>query len=300
MLDRVMITGDQGFIGTATKRLMVGDVRHRWDGNVRQIFGYDLMTGHDIRDYIQLRAFVAEHKPQRILHLAAIARFVDADRQPWIAMETNVLGTANVVDVCKEFHVPLVYASTGSAIMPLNDYDPPYAEDIPARGNSVYGVSKAAGECVVRTHEPHIILRYGHIYGMEKRMHGLIGGFLDRIERGQAPVLYGGKQTNDFVYVDDIARANVLALTAPYDKWGEVYHIGTGEEISAKAAGELICATFGYEGGIERVAQRTVDPSRFVFDVSKAKVMLEWEAEYCFSMGLLAMKQQMCDRKHNG
>src|SRR5690606_14742979 len=111
-----------------------------------------------------------------------------------------------------QHNIPLVYASTGSVYMPITQ-TPPITEDFRACGNSVYACSKYLGELYVRASRvPWIILRYSHLYGKEKRHHGLIGGFLDRINFGMAPVLYGGKQSNDFMYIDDTARANMFAL----------------------------------------------------------------------------------------
>jgi len=275
----VLITGDQGFVGQATKSVL----RPGWD-----IFGFDLMNGFDIRDLEQLREVVRERGPDRILHLAAIARFVDADRDPLLAMETNVLGTVNVVKVADEFHVPLVYASTGSVYMPI-ELPPPITESFPIRGNSVYGCTKAIGELLVRKHTPHIILRYAHLYGKEKRGHGLVGGFVERIERGLAPVLYGGQQSNDFTYIDDVAQANLLALEAPWDKWNQAYNIGTGEELTTLRAGQLICEVLDYKGEIRVEQARTVDPGRFVFDISKARRMLGYEPKYTFEQGLRKM-----------
>src|SRR5690606_27405704 len=126
----------------------------------------------------------------------------------------------------------------------------------------------------------------------EKRHHGLIGGFLDRINFGMAPVLYGGKQSNDFMYIDDTARANMFALTATWDKWSQVYNIGTGEELTAEEAGKTVCEVFGYDGDIEYREGRTVDPERFVFDCSKAKSMLGFEADVNFRRGLELMRDR--------
>jgi nucleoside-diphosphate-sugar epimerase len=171
---------------------------------------------------------------------------------------------------------------------------PPITEQFQGCGNSVYGCTKYAGELYVRQSKaPWIILRYAHLYGAEKRFHGLIGGFLSRIERGLAPTLYGGKQSNDFTYIEDVARANWAALEAPWDSWNQAYNVGTGEELSAEDAGSVICKTFGYVGKVDRVEQRTVDPDRFVFDCSKAERMLGFKAKYDFRSGLEAMKNEM-------
>jgi UDP-glucose 4-epimerase len=284
---RILITGDKGFVGAETRRLL--------DAQKHDVIGFDLMDGYDIRDIDQLVKVVSLERPDRILHLAAIARFADADANPKLAHETNVLGTMNVAAVATRLHVPLVYASTGSVYMPIKQ-KPPITEDFAACGNSVYGCTKYLGELYVRQVTPHIILRYAHLYGAEKRMHGLIGGFLARIERGLAPTLYGGKQSNDFTYIKDVAKANVMALTTTWDKWNQAYNVGTGEELTAEAAGKIICAAFNYAGAVDVQEQRTVDPDRFVFDCSKAERMLGFKADYDFERGLRDMNASGEDR----
>jgi len=176
---RVLITGDMGFVGSATKKL----IYHRCDsGDNISFHGYDLMGCYDIRDIHQLRDVVETYRPNRILHLAAIARFADADDDPITAYETNVEGTINILEVAEERHIPTVFASTGSVYMPIIG-EPPITEDFRVIGNSIYGCSKALGDLhMQQSAVPTINLRYAHLYGPEKRMHGLIGGFLDRIK----------------------------------------------------------------------------------------------------------------------
>lgn len=294
---RVLITGDKGFVGAETRKLL------EVEGHT--VVGYDLMDGFDVRDKPQFDdvasgrrsirigernlegAYAFAEPVDAILHLAAIARFADADKDPKLAYETNVLGTKNVTEVATRYHIPLVYASTGSAYMPIADVpETGITEDMPIKGNSVYGCSKATGELYVQTHSPHIVLRYAHLYGKEKRGHGLIGGFLQRIDRGLSPALYGGSQSNDFCYVKDVAKANFIALTAPWDKWNQVYNVGTGQELTAIEAGKIVCDAYGYKGEIEVKEGRTVDASRFVYNMDKAKNMLGFIPEYDFEAGL--------------
>ncbi len=278
----ILITGHLGFVGTETVKYL-----KEKDPTIG-ILGYDVMEGNDIRNLQKLTQFVEQTRPDRILHLAAIARFNEADADPILTHETNVIGTLNVINVARKFNIPLVFASTGSTYMPIMG-TPPITEDFPIKGNSVYGCSKALAELYVREYKPHIVLRYAHLYGKEKRHHGLIGGFMARIGHDLEPVLYGGKQSNDFTYIKDVARANYLALTANWDTWNQCFNIGTGEELTAEQAGAIICKHANYTGKIQIKEQRTVDPERFVFDVSKAERMLKFKAEYNFEQGLKDM-----------
>lgn len=284
---RVLITGDRGFVGTATKLCL--------EQNGHDVIGFDLMDRKDVRDKNTFETCVKAERPDRILHLAAVARFADADADPILAWETNAVGSRNVSRVASAYHIPVVYSSTGSVYMPIKQ-KPPITEEFTACGNSQYGCSKYVGELYIRqSYSPWMILRYAHLYGNEKRGHGLVGGFLDRIQRGLAPKLYGGKQSNDFTYILDVAEANYLALMAPADKWKQVYNIGTGEELDAHSAGKMVCEAFGYDGKMEVQEQRTVDPDRFVFDCSKAERMLGFKAEFDFETGLLHMKNEMVE-----
>lgn len=291
---RILITGDKGFVGTETKKY-IANVPHLNANGIDieewrdAIIGYDLMDGYDIRDVQQFEQMVKEVRPDRILHLAAIARFSEADENPHRAFETNVLGTRNVALIAGKYHIPIVYASTGSVYMPIKQ-EGAITEKFEGKGNSVYGCTKFMGEEYIRQYgSPYIILRYAHLYGAEKRHHGLIGGFMDRINRGLSPTLYGGKQSNDFTYIKDVARFNYTALTAPWDAWNQEYNVGTGEELTAEEAGKIVCEYAGYEGKIDTVEGREVDPQRFYYDMTKSLVMLGFKAEYTFKEGLKDM-----------
>ena len=287
---KILVTGDKGFVGSETRKLL--------EQNGHEVIGYDIMDGKDIRDYYHFSEVVNEYKPDRILHLAAIARFAEADKDPKLAFETNVEGTRNVARVAKLHTIPVVYSSTGSVYMPIKR-EPPITEEFEAYGNSVYGCTKYMGETYIRENNPYIILRYAHLLGADKRFHGLIGGFLDRINRGLAPTLYNGKQSNDFTYINDVAQANLLALTAPWDVWNNVFNIGTGEELTAEEAGNIVCEVFDYKGEIDKRPGREVDPLRFVYNINKAKALLGYKPKYNFRESLLDMKRVMAQNKRD-
>lgn len=280
---RVLITGSRGFVGKATAELLE-QLGHN-------VIHFDLLDGYDIRNREQLHHAAEEYTPDRILHLAAVARFAEADDDPLKALSTNVDGSWMVAQVASGHGIPLVYASTGSVYMPVTQ-EPPITEDFPVAGNSVYGCTKLMGELFVRQSAfPWMILRYAHLYGAEKRLSGLVANFIDRIERGLAPTLYGGQQSNDFTYIKDVARANVKALAAELNpqNWNQVYNIGTGEELTTDQAAMAIRDAWSYDGPITIMPQRVVDAQRFVYDVSKAKERLRFMAHYSFTDGLADM-----------
>lgn len=284
---KVLMTGDEGFVGSATRRLL--EIKIDAKKIQGTITGFDIINGFDFTDSEQLEDVIAEENPNRILHLGAVANFAEADKDPLRAFETNALGTLNIAELADTYHIPLVYASTGSVYMPISR-TPPITEDFPVMGNSVYGCSKTLGELYVKSFKnPYIILRYAHLYGKGKRQHGLVAGAFERIKRGAQPRLYGGIQSNDFTYIDDVVQANYLALTAPPFAWHQAYNIGTGEEITTEDAMNEICKVTKYEGEIKKEEVRTVDANRFVFDISKARNMLGYNPQYNFHDGLMRM-----------
>ena len=283
---KILITGGAGFVGSETMKYLAEQ------GFLA--YSYDIIDSrNDIRDMARLEEIINKYQINRILHLAAVARFQEADKNPVLALGTNALGTRNISLIASKYHIPIIYASTGSVYMPILE-EPPITEEFKCSGNSVYACTKYQGEIYIKEcSAPWIILRYAHLYGREKRMHGLIGGYIDRLKFGMAPQLYGGKQSNDFCYIKDVARANLLALIASADKWRQIYNIGTGEELSAEEAGELVIETYNkafpakkFIGKVEKHEGRTVDPSRFVYDVAKAERMLGFKYEYSYEKGL--------------
>jgi nucleoside-diphosphate-sugar epimerase len=253
-----------------------------------QVFNYDLETECDIRNPGQLERMI--EPGDKVLHLAAVSRFADADRDPLKALTTNAIGTDNVALACERNGAErLVYSSTGSVYMPI-EQEPPITEEFPVRGNSNYACTKNMGELSIQyrcRRTSWIILRYAHLYGEGKIGHGAIGGFIGRMNRGLSPVLYGGAQSNDFTYISDVVQANVRALEiADPAAMDQAYNIGTGEELATEQVFSILADYFGYHAEFERLPARTVDPLRFVYSINKARRLLGYEPEYSFRKGI--------------
>jgi len=278
---KIIVTGGSGFVGSNT---IVALVKKGYE-----VLNFDLTEGFDIRKLSDLQEVI--EPGDKVLHLAAIARFAQADADPLLAYETNIEGTKNVALACLAKKAErLVYSSTGSVYMPV-EQEPPISEEFKCRGNSVYACSKYIGELILeRLKVPYVILRYAHLYGKGKIGHGAIGGFIDRMNRGLSPILYGGKQSNDFTHIEDIVQANILALETR--NFGEVYNIGSGEELTTEGVFEIMRDALGYEEEFTILPGRSVDPLRFVFDISKAREGLGYNPKYSFREGFDAFCEE--------
>ncbi len=154
---------------------------------------------------------------------------------PRSAWEVNVLGTWNVVEACRDHGVKRVVYSSSASVYG-NALFSPMTEDHPFNCRNTYGATKIANEQMFRAiyeqHKlPYIGLRYMNIYGPRMDYRGtyvsVIMKALDRIFAGQPPIIYGdGNQTYDFIYVEDVARANILGMKA--NCADEFFNIGMG------------------------------------------------------------------------
>lgn len=169
-----------------------------------------------------------------VFHLAALWLY-ECVNQPRSALDVNVVGTYNVIEAAQRHAVKKVVYSSSASVYG-NALVTPMTEDHPFNNRSFYGASKIAGEQFFRAfHEQHglnyVGLRYMNIYGPRMDYKGVyvsvIMKALDRIEQGKPPVIFGdGSQTFDFVHVDDVARANILALESP--STDDFFNVGMG------------------------------------------------------------------------
>jgi len=114
---------------------------------------------------------------------------------------------------------------------------------------------------------PYVILRYAHLFGPGKTIGGVYN-FIDRMKRGLAPTLYGGKQSNDWCFVKDVARA-IVEIAKRNEFAGQTVNVASGVSTSINDLMDMLCELTGYAGKVDRVPSRVADVMRHQGDVSK-------------------------------
>lgn len=294
---RAIVTGGAGFIGsTLVDRLLA-------EGFSVAVVD-DLSNGR--REYLNPEArfykigltspklgivFAAE-KPSAVFHLAAHIDARVSVTHPIHDAEINIHGSLRVLEACLQHGVKkIVFSSSGGAIYHDTKKFPTPETEAPSP-LTPYGISKLAFEHYLKAANHHFgleysALRYANVYGPrqdQKGEGGVIGVFCKMLLEGKRPSIFGGgKQTRDFVYVDDVVEANLKALASP--KSG-VWHVSTSKETSVNDVALLIADAFGWKKGFGKGPAQPGDVRRSCLDASKAKRDLGWKPDVDVELGI--------------
>ena len=263
-------------------------------GNLAQALAFDgvrLVEG-DIRD----RPLVAElvFGTDFVFHLAAI-RITQCASEPRLALEVLADGTYNVVEAAAAAGVRKVIASSSASVYGLATQFPTGEDHHPYANDTLYGAAKTFNEGLLRSfHATHglgyVALRYFNVYGPRMDIHGVytevLIRWMERIEAGLPPLILGdGTQTMDFVFTEDIARANLMAAGSPATD--AVFNVGSGTETSLLELATALLKVMGSELPVAFGPARAVNSvTRRVADVSQADRCLGWRAEVTLEEGL--------------
>jgi UDP-glucose 4-epimerase len=306
--EKVLVTGGAGLIGSHVVDLLV---ERQHNGDVGEIVVYDdLSRGRldnldqamsrgkvrldqsDIRDPAALQAAI--DGSDLVFHLAAI-RITHCAEDPRLAMEVLGNGTFNVVEAAHRAGVRKLVVSSSASVYGLAEEFPTTERHHPYNNRTLYGALKTFNEGLLRSYNDmfgldYVALRYFNVYGPRMDVYGkyteVLIRWMERIIAGEPPIIFGdGTQTMDFVYVTDIARANILAADA--DVTDDVFNVASGSETSLNELAAALCRAMGSDLKPDYGPERSVNPvPRRLADTSRARDLLGFEAQVGLDQGL--------------
>ena len=294
---KILITGGAGFIGShLVDRLIKGGhqvvvIDNLSTGKKENLNKKAKFYKVDIQSPKISQIFKKE-KPEVVFHLAAQIDVGKSVENPIEDAKINILGSLNILESCQKSKVKkIIFASTGGAIYgEAKIISTP--EDYPANPLSPYGIEKLTIEKYLDYYWkvfkiPYISLRLANVYGPRQNSKGeagVIAIFCDKMLCGKQPIIYGlGCQTRDFVFVDDVAEANILAMESK--KIG-IFNIGTEKETDINTIFEKIKKLIGVKCKKIHAPAKSGEQKRSCLDYTKAKKELSWQPKYSLENGL--------------
>jgi UDP-glucose 4-epimerase len=293
---KILVTGGAGFIAShIVDRLIelghtvmvVDNLATGYRENVNPSARFYEM---DVRDPEFARLILAE-RPEVIDHHAAQTMVRVSTERPNYDAQVNVLGIINLLTAASKAGVrKVIFASSGGTVYGTCQHLP-ITEAEPFAPESPYGISKAASEYYLRYFAAnagvhYTALRYANIFGSRDTISSehVITVFAKRLLQGLPPVIHwDGEQAKDYLYVDDVVEANVLALHRGDD---QAFNIGSGKPVSVNAIYDLLVELTGIAIKAEHGPKRVGDVRLFYFDCSKAARELGWTPRVSFKDGV--------------
>lgn len=301
---KVLVTGGGGAIGSnladelviaGADEIVVLDnfVRGRRENLAwaRSNGSVELVEG-DIRDRTLVRRLM--EGVDTVFHQAAI-RITQCAEEPRLALEVLVDGTYNVVEAAAEEGVRKLVAASSASIYGLAEKFPTNEQHHPYANDTLYGAAKTFNEGLLRsmhamTGLDYVALRYFNVYGPRMDVHGLytevLVRWMERITAGEPPLILGdGSQTMDFIYIGDVARANLLA--AESHATDEAFNVASGTETSLLGLAEMLLRVMGSDLDVVHGPERSVNKvSRRLADTELARERLGFASEVDLEEGL--------------
>jgi UDP-glucose 4-epimerase len=293
---KTLVTGGAGFIGSHLVDLLMSEghdvavVDNLVTGRIGNLNDRARFYETDISSP-QLESILKSERPEVVFHQAAQMSVKVSTDDPRYDAQVNVLGLINVLEACVSAGVRKVMFASSGATYGNPDYLP-MDEDHPQRPEAPYGITKMVAEHYLsyyaRDHGlQYAALRYGNVYGPRQDARGeagVIAIFTNQLLRGQVPTIHwDGEQIRDYVYVEDVARANLAAATRGAS--GN-YCIGTGFGTSVNQIFNALCTALGVVVTPNRAPRRAGDLRAAYFDTSRAARDLDWKAQMPLAQGV--------------
>jgi len=295
---KILITGGAGFIGSHVGDLLIENnyevavVDNLTTGKLENINPKAVFYKCDIRDS-EIFKIIETVKPQIIIHKAAQLSVRNSVEDPVNDANINIIGGLNVLEACRKLKVEkVIFASSGGVVYGEQQYFPA-DENHPTKPISPYGVAKLTFEKYLYYYNytfglKYTALRYANIYGPRQDPYGeagVVAIFSKKLLSNEQPVINGdGKQTRDYVFVKDVAAANLAAVRSDFT--GEV-NIGTGVETDVNKLFDIMKNAAGQKDLKEvHAPAKEGEQIRSVLSYKKAKEILGWEPKMELKMGL--------------
>ena len=301
----ILVTGGCGLIGSATidlllrdhspGRIVVLDNLERGSlANIEQALKDPRVTlvRGDICDAELVDELTSD--VDAVIHMAAL-RITACAANPRAALEVMCDGSFNVVDAARRANVHKIIAASSASIYGMADVFPTPETQHPYNNETWYGACKIMLEGLLKSYHAmfdlsYVALRYFNVYGPRMDIHGryteVLVRWIDRIAAGEPPVILGdGNQTMDFIFIDDVARANVLALASDVDD--DAINIASGRETSLRELADALLAAMNSDLRPVFGAERSVNPvRRRLGDTAKAQRLLGFHPQISLREGL--------------
>ena len=300
---KILVTGGAGFIGShIVDRLIkegyevvvldnffsgnIKNLKHHLESRMFYLVKGDVRSSYDVKE--------AMRNVDAVFHLAAIVSVPLSIDKPLFVNDVNLIGTLNLLEASSKADVKrFIYTSSSAVYGEVNRL--PIDERCPTNPISPYAVSKLAAESYCKVFCENygldtLCLRHFNVYGPRQTgdsYSGVITQFIDRLKQKKPPIIYGdGEQTRDFVYINDVVEANMLALKRRQCS-GEAINVGTGKPTTINELAKLLIEIFG-KARIKPAykAAREGDIRNSYADISKAERMLGYKPKITLKEGI--------------
>lgn len=292
---RVLVTGGAGFIGSHVVDMLV---EHNHDVSL-----VDLKAGNNVRENKKIKYYQVDicsdeleevfksEKPEIVFHLAAQSVVPPSIKDPLYDQSVNIGGTINILECMKKYASRKIIYSSSAAIYG-NPASLPIKEEHPKNPVSPYGLSKYVAEEYIQLYNrmygiDYSILRYANIYGSRQTAEGeggVISIFIDKLKNGEPLTIFGdGRHTRDYVYVKDVAKANMLAME--YGKEA-VVNISTGQQTSVIELVKNFEKVTSEKIEVKHLDERVGDVVYSSLDSEESEKLLAWKATTSLKSGL--------------
>jgi UDP-glucose 4-epimerase len=294
---RILVTGGAGFIGSNLVDALISSenrvavIDNFSSGRQENINLKAKYYKIDLSDEKEVEKIFKLEEPEIVYHLAAQIDVRKSVENPVEDAKVNILNTLKLLNLCVRYNVRhFIFSSTGGAIYGDSEIIPT-PEGTLEKPVSPYGCAKLAVEKYLIFYNKtyglkFTALRYSNVYGPRqnpKGEAGVISIFLDKMIRNEAPSIFGGIQTRDFVFVEDVVNANILALK---DAKSSIYNVGTGRETDIIEVFNKLNKYFGNKFEPKYEEMKKGEQKRSCLSFDKIKKRLDWKPRTGIDSGL--------------